>query len=310
MQDSSGSIHTDTSHHISALVLTGDSLAATKKKNIKKTLHADSLMQLKPAEHVLQTGAVQIDTSATYTPAEKSKQVNFFSTHELKVVHQGPQLLNHKTPDWIFPVLLLVAAAFAWLRTYYYKYFIQIASAFFNNNLTNQIVRDENILVQRASVVLNLIFNLVAALFLYFVSLHYSWSLGGMGTGFNRYIFFTLLVSAAYAMKFLILKISGYLFNLSREMSTYLFNIFLVNNILGMLLIPMVALLAFSGGFRESWIFGISLFFIGAGFLYRIGRGITIGFTSPAFSPYYLFLYLCALEFAPIAVLIKILSQQ
>ena len=45
-------------------------------------------------------------------------------------------------------------------------------------------------------------------------------------------------------------------------------------------------------------------------FLYRILRGILIGMASPDRSPVYLFLYICALEFAPLLVLIKVVTQQ
>src|SRR6185436_5095780 len=191
------------------------------------------------------------------------------------------------TPDWIFPLLILIIVSFAWLRAFYNKYFMQIITALFNNNLTNQIVRDENILVQRASILLNIVFNLVAALFLYFVSVHFNWALDGMSYGLNRYIFFALLVSAAYTLKFLLLKISGYLFRLDKEMATYIFNIFLINNAIGILLIPVVLLLAFSTLLSATLVIYISGVLIAGGFLYRIARGIAAAFSSPAFSPYY-----------------------
>lgn len=98
--------------------------------------------------------------------------------------------------------------------------------ALLNNNLTNQIVRDENILVQRASVYLSVAFHLIGAMFLYLVSIHYKWDLGGIGNGFPRFLFFSILVSAIYSLKFLFLKICGWLFDLDREMATYIFNIF------------------------------------------------------------------------------------
>lgn len=310
MQDSSQTSRPDTP----AISLPAQAHAVSVKTARRKAV--DTLTSASGNRPVLQTDSsakttmLLKDTTAMPASVEKSKQVNFFSSHELKVTHQGPQSLNRTTPDWIFPVLLLVIAAFAWLRTFYYKYFIQIMSAFLNTNLTNQIVRDENILVQRASVMLNIVFNLVAALFLYFASIHFSWSMGGMHAGFNRYLFFVLIVSAAYALKFLVLKICGYLFQVSREMAAYLFNIFLINNVLGMLLIPMVALLAFSNTISTTWIMTLSLFFAAAAFIYRIVRGLALGFASPAFSPYYIFMYLCTLEFAPLIVLIKILRQQ
>ncbi len=308
MQDSSQT--KPVTNSLSSSVAEGhDSFVKPARKATVQHLKADSIFKF-PSQEKLTVNSQQEkqNPSALSASTETAKPVSFFGEHELKVIHNGPQSLNRTTPDWIFPLLLLLVAAFAWLRTYYNKYFVQIVSAFFNNNLTNQIVRDENILVQRASVLLNIVFNLVAAMFLYFISLHYNWSLGGMSTGFNRYIFFTLLVSTAYTLKFLVLKICGYLFQLNHEMSAYLFNTFLINNVLGIILIPMAALLAFSATVNTQWVIWFSLCLVVAGFIYRIIRGLSVGISSPVFSLYYLFLYLCTLEFAPLLVLIKILK--
>lgn len=305
MQDSSQPILKVTADTV-AFIAGPDSIAGPKKKLIFKSAAIDSSLTKSSGRSINNSAALIKRNTPIVT--EQVKPVNFFQGHELKVIHNGPQSLNRLTPDWVFPMLLLIVVAFAWLRTFYNKYFIQIVSAFFNNNLTNQIVRDESILVQRASILLNIVFYLVAALFLYFVSVHFNWVPLGIGLGLSRYIFFALVVSAVYAMKFLILKICGYLFNQSKEMSAYIFNIFLVNNLLGILLIPIVALLAFSTSISMTLVIYISVGFIGIGFLYRIIRGFFIGITSPVFSLYYLFLYLCALEIAPLLVLIKILN--
>ena len=297
----------DTVSHDTVQTLTANPV----KQKLQQARASDAGVKQNTEANPVQTGlTIQQDSLFSLERPEKSGQRDFFKGHELKVKHDGPQSLNHQSPDWIFPILLLVFAAFAWLRTFYNKYFVQIMSAFWNNNLTNQIVRDESILVQRASVVLNILFNLVAALFLYFVSIHYSWSLGGIGTGINRYLFFALIVTAAYAVKFLILKICGSLFRINREMSTYLFSIFLINNVLCMLLIPLISFLAFGHFISASLIMTFSIALVAVAYIYRIIRGLVIGYTSTSFSPYYLFLYLCTLEFAPLLLLIKIFSQK
>jgi len=255
--------------------------------------------------------------SAAHTPAPvvpvagkaiTEKSFSLFTSHELVPKHAGPVSRNDTTPDWIFPLIVIIIASFAWLRAFYSKYFGQIISAFFNNNLANQVVRDENILVQRASVLLNIVFNLVAALLLYFMSIRFGWSPGSSFSGLNRYLFFTLVVSAAYTFKFLVLKICGYLFHLDKEMATYIFNIFLINNVLGICLLPLVAIIAFGLAAYTNMILYAAIILVAAAFLYRIGRGLAAGISSPVFSFYYLFLYLCTLEIAPLLMLVKILK--
>ena len=179
--------------------------------------------------------------------------------------------------------------------------------AFLNFNLSTQIVRDENIFFQRISIYLNIVFNLVAALFIYLLSVQYHWRLEGLDNGFFRFIFFVIIVGATYAMKFLVLKICGWLFEQEKEMSMYVFNIFLINNILGIALLPFICIFAFIGLHYYASLYLLPFLLIGLAFCLRIFRGIQIGFGAASFSPLYLFLYLCTLEIAPLIVLIRII---
>ena len=247
---------------------------------------------------------VDLEGSAYINP----ELINLFESHELKPTHNTPQLKENVYQDWFFPLFLLVLAIYTWLRIFYSKYFNQLLQALLNTNLTNQIVRDENILVQRASILFALTFNIIASLFLYLLSLEVGWNLGGIGTGFNRFAFFIIIVSATYTFKFLIFKIIGWLFDLDREMATYIFNIFLINNVLGLVLVPIVALMAYNPIIETHFLTVLSLCLVGIAFLYRLMRGILSGLSVSGFSPLYLFLYLCTLEIAPLLVLIRIVN--
>jgi hypothetical protein len=243
-------------------------------------------------------------------PAQTIKLVDVWKTHELKPVHNSPQQLTDSNPDWLFLILIIVLGVLTYLRVFYRKNFFQIIAACFNNNLTNQIVRDENLLMQRASVMLNVTFSIIAASYIYLVSVHYDWSLDGIGTGFIRFVFLALIVSAAFTLKFLVLRFCAFLFHLGREMSTYIFNVFIINNLLGIALVPFVALILFGNSIDSTILIITAATVIGIAWLYRIGRGILIATRYPAFSPVYLFLYLCALEIAPLLVLVKLVSKQ
>ncbi|MCC7233293.1 MAG: DUF4271 domain-containing protein [Bacteroidia bacterium] len=234
--------------------------------------------------------------------------VNLFQGHELKVIHKDPVPRNHIVPDWIFIVVLLVIGIYTWLRIYYSRYFGQLIRAFVNFNLANQIVRDENILIQRASVFLSFTFHVVIALLLYQISIHQGWSLGGTGTGFMRFFYLLVLVTLIYAMKFLVLKLCGWLFDLDREMAVYTFIIFLVNNLLGLALIPVVILIAYNQIIPATFLIPAGLVLASLAFLYRLVKGIQVGTGVPGYSPLYLFLYLCTLEIAPLLILIKLVN--
>jgi len=280
---------------------TGKSQAAHAAEQHSKT--ADRSLN---ADTIIAADTIKFSQSSS----QPANLVNIWKTHELKPFHQSPQQLKDSNPDWLFLILIIVLGALTYLRVFYRKNFFQIISACFNNNLTNQIVRDENLLMQRASVMLNVTFSIIAASYIYLVSVHYEWSLDGIGTGFIRFVFLALIVSAAFTLKFFLLRFCAYLFNLGREMSTYIFNIFIINNLLGIALVPIVALILFGNLIDSTVLIIAAVSIIGIAWLYRIGRGILIAARYPDFSPVYLFLYLCALEIAPLLVLVKLVSKQ
>ena len=231
-----------------------------------------------------------------------------YNGHKLSPTHAKELPRNNISPDWFLPSIIIVLIVYTWIRIFYSKYFSQMVQAFLNNNLANQIVRDENIFIQRASIYLSIVFNLIAAMLLYQVSIHYRWPVAGMSWGFDRFIFFFVLVSAGYAIKFLVLKICGWLFEQEREMATYIFNVFLVNNVLGMALLPFICIITYNELINFSLFVTITLILVITGFAWRIFRGIQIGWSAAVFSPLYLFLYLCTLEIAPLIILMRIVT--
>jgi hypothetical protein len=250
---------------------------------------------------------IRKDETGTHGSNYSSNYISLYKGNELKLIHSTPVPRSNISPDWFFPVILIVLIIYTWLRVFYGKFFTLMVHAFINKNISNQVIRDENIYVQRISVFLSIVFNLNVALLLYLTSVYFNWNMAGIGIGFSRFAFFLLLVSVAYALKFLILKICGWLFEQEREMATYVFNIFLINNILGMIFFPIILLLAYNESISFSALSGFAFILLLAGFSWRIFRGIQIGIGTGSYSLLYLFLYLCTLEIAPLMVLIRII---
>jgi hypothetical protein len=235
---------------------------------------------------------------------------NLYQGHELNQKHETPQPLSNNRPDWLFLLFLFLIGVLAYLRVAYGKYLSLIGKAFLSNNVTTQIARDENMLVQRASIMLSVVFYLSASLLIYTTSVHYNWKIIGISTGFIRYLFIAVLIAIIYLIKFFILRISGWLFDINKETTVYLFNVSLINNMLGMALIPILAIDVFFGMGSINWLLTLAVILVAAAYIYRLIRGIIIGIGASPASPAYLFLYLCTLEIAPLFLLIKVVIQQ
>jgi hypothetical protein len=263
------------------------------------------------ADTFLWPGIFSVDSTFVDSSAlAKDRFINLFQGHELRPKHETAQQLHHEKSGWLFFALIFVVAIFAYLRVAYNKYLNRLLSALFNVNITNQIVRDENILVKRASILLNVIFYVAAALLVYLVSVQYRWEVPFLKTGIVRFLLLGGIIAQVYFFKFLILKVTGWLFNITREMSIYIFNILLINNLLGIALIPILAMFVFFGHMQFDWLLTAAIIVAGCAYLYRLFRGVLVGLGTSGVSPAYLFLYICALEIAPLFVLIKLIYQQ
>ena len=116
-------------------------------------------------------------------------------------------------------------------------------------------------------------------------------------------------LTLVYIVKFITLKISGWLFKLSFATDVYTFIVFTTNKIMGIALLPFIILISFTSGtlLQTSVIF--SLILVGGLFLYRyflsyvsLHRQVKINF-------FHFLLYLLAFEIGPLLLINKVLLQ-
>jgi hypothetical protein len=166
-------------------------------------------------------------------------------------------------------------------------------------------VRDESVLLQRASLVLSIISYLLMGLFVYQLSVIFNWDTGILDGGLLRFVMFSVAIAAAYSIKMIFLRFLSVIFDQERSVAIYIFNVFLMVMMIGLLLLPVNILLAYSPGIIREIVVVISIAVIGLLFLYRIVRAVLIWTGIPGFSLFYLFLYLCAFEIAPLLIIWK-----
>jgi hypothetical protein len=231
-----------------------------------------------------------------------------FKGHALRVSHPNAQPVNREISDWFTISLIALVGFFTWFRVLYYRIFKQLFSAFFNITTTNQIVRDESVLLQRASLVLSVISYMLMGLFVYQLSIYLRWDMGILQGGLLRFALLSVAIAAAYSIKMISLRFLSAVFDLERPIALYIFNIFLMVMMIGLLLLPVNILLAYAPAGLRYWIIAVSVGIIGLLFLYRLVRAIGIWIGIPGFSLFYLFLYLCAFEIAPLLIIWKVAS--
>ena len=109
-----------------------------------------------------------------------------------------------------------------------------------------------------------------------------------------------------YPLKRMMTSFLAWVFHTHETNEAYMKNMFLFNNLAGILILPFVIYLAYSPGFGGLYLVWGMVVLLNMG---KVFRGAVIGFQQPGFSMYYLILYLCAVELAPLLILAKAASN-
>ncbi|PHQ62533.1 MAG: hypothetical protein COC08_00570 [Maribacter sp.] len=124
----------------------------------------------------------------------------------------------------------------------------------------------------------------------------------------NNFLFFLLILGflvIVYLIKYIFSQVLFFILNDINTASEYIFSVSLYNNLLGVVLIPILCVTYFS-----SLDFNIIFTYIASPlilliFILRLIRLYLIGI-SKGISYFYIFLYICTLEILPLVVLFRI----
>lgn len=231
-----------------------------------------------------------------------------FAKHQLKTKSLLPV---EKIPGegWVFIALVAIFILLMWLRRINPKKMWVYLSAFYNRRALNELFDEENLLSSPFSLILFLAFCLTGGLFI-------TKAIGVVGgsqtTDFTNYTTFGLFAGGlliVYAAKIIFIQLIGFIFKIYPLARQYAFNVYLLNNILGLMLIPLVALAYYTGAPADVWATytGIALFALF--FVLRFVKAFTIEGVAAPLNLLYLFLYLCTLEILPLVVAIKVVNS-
>jgi hypothetical protein len=123
------------------------------------------------------------------------------------------------------------------------------------------------------------------------------------------FFYLCLFFLGLYIGKYICLTIAGYVFNTIELIDTYIFVVFMINKVLGILLIPFIAILAFAAPILHPFAIWGAGSFIVLLILYRYLFSLTSVRNKLHISSFHFFLYLCAFEIIPLLILYKLIVQ-
>ena len=211
--------------------------------------------------------------------------------------------IDRNTPDWIVGIFILALLLLATVRLFFNKYLGQLFTSAVNFSTASRMFREKSLSLAHASFRLDMMFYLIFSLFLFQAARVFH-------VGFHQVYLVEYATIFAGVLAYFILKkfiyfLQGNLCESTTETSEYLFNMNNYNRVLGLFLLPVSLIVAFTPLAETEWVIGAGFLMTGMIYILLIFRGIKI-LMRKHFSIFYLILYLCTLEILPLLFIYKL----
>lgn len=255
-------------------------------------LAADTTPVIKPAE--------------TFTPLQKLLADNKYLNTKGVAVNFAAIKRNPVNENAIFYWLAGLLFFFGIIKTFYNKYFTTLFRVFFNSSLRQSQLTDQLVQAKQPSLLYNILFFLSTGTFVYLVvrfyhpaDLDFDWILLASCVG---------LFAVIYIGKFLLIKFIAAVTGYQSQGESYAFIVFLVNKIVGISLLPINIILAFSNRPVAMAAMNIAIILLGLLLLFRFIRSYGSLHHKMKISGFHFALYVIAFEILPIAVIYKAIA--
>ena len=207
--------------------------------------------------------------------------------------------------EYLFYYLIFLLILFGLLRRAFAKYFNDLFRVFFKTTLKQRQTQEQLLQSSLASVLMNSFFILSAGLYINFLLLHFQLVISD--NFWLQYVYCAGALAAIYIVKYIGLKITGWLFNMSNATDSYIFIVFIINKMLGIFLLPFLLLMAFATVPLYNSALIISWLGIGLLLIYRFILSYGALRKEVKLNSFHFILYILAFEVIPLLLIYKLL---
>jgi len=263
-----------------------DSVSKVSNKRI-----SDSLFIVQKKKQIRDTASFKKLMTHPYMPMQTKPS---FRINELRIA-----------PNYDGRFYLIIGMLFylAFIKVTFPKYFSNVFQLIFQSPVRQKQTREQLQQNNLASLFSNILFILNASIFVSLIAVKNAW----VDVSLYACIAYSAAIFAGlYLFKFLFLWFSGWLFSQTEAIGNYSFIVFLTNKVMGVFLIPVILLLAFSPLSVQDFAYNSAIIVISILFVYRYLVSFSIVRASLKVSAFHFFLYLCTCEVLPMLVLYKL----
>ncbi|RLD63871.1 MAG: hypothetical protein DRJ01_02615 [Bacteroidetes bacterium] len=269
-----------------------------KKTNLKQTYFYDVSI-LKKTEETKKNNKQEVSTNHSKT------NINFSQN----IIRHSERDVNDKIfpqTDWILIVALLSLAFFSWINLIYKKFISSNILATINFSVASKLFSERNIVTNRISFALNIIYIINASLIGYYIFNYFNLQIINYN-GLETFFIFFLILSVISVVKLFLFKFFDFILLSKNKFHEYYYNNFIYNKICSIALFPLIFAIPFTSNYISVILIKISIILPIIVYILKILRGLQISIQI-RLSFFYLFLYLCALEIIPLLFIYKIVT--
>ncbi|OLY93779.1 DUF4271 domain-containing protein [Cnuella takakiae] len=276
--------------------------ARARQDSIRKAAVQDSLRVLAVRDSIRQVELIRF-VHLTDTSRYNNHPYYRFTKPEIRI----SQVRRWEGKEGLFYGIVALVLIFGLLRNAFARYLADLFRTYFRTTLRQRLIKEQVANAPLPSLLFNLLFLLIGALLVVLLLRHFQ-----MGLDYPFWMLFLYSLAALalmYGVKFVVLKVFGWLLHAREATDTYIFVVFTTNKIMGILLLPVVLGLAFTAGDTYQVFYALSLVLVGGLFLYRFYLSFVTVQKLIQINLFHFLLYFCGFELAPLLLINKLLVQ-
>ncbi|MEO6706824.1 MAG: DUF4271 domain-containing protein [Ginsengibacter sp.] len=287
------------------------------QQKIQNSVLPDTGKQNSMAKNNQQTGTDTLIKISDRPPITASSQTNHSEGFIIQQLLSKNKFINIKdqpvsfienphTPlgkEFLFYTLFVVLLILAIFKTIFTGYFKNLFRVYFNTSLRQTQLADQLEQAKLPSFIMNIFFTITTGIYIWLLFNYYH----PPRLISTRLLlpFCILSVATLYFIKFCLLKFLGWVTNIQETTNNYIFAIFLVNKIIGIVLVPVIILLAFLNPKWLPVITNISIMLFGLLFISRYIKSYGAIDRKFPLNPFHFIIYLLGAEIIPLLLIYK-----
>ncbi|HEX8461566.1 MAG TPA: DUF4271 domain-containing protein [Segetibacter sp.] len=281
---------------------------------------SDSIYKADSLRHLDSTSTARVDTpaplpnnSAATRPVVVKRPIdsiylrlldNPFFRSKAKPIYLVVNERRRVSKDEIFYLMAGILLLLAFIKLVFGRFFTNLFRLFFQPSFRQKQTREQLQQNNLPSLLLNLFFVFSAATYISFLLEYYHFA---MYSFWKIFLFSAASLATIYIGKFIFLSFAGWVFNAKEATDAYIFAVYLINKVMGVILIPFTLIIAFSEPNIINICITISILLILLLFIYRYRVSYGTIRREVKVSPLHFLFYIYAFEIIPLLVIYKTL---